>query len=149
RRSGESTARVRLGALCRETATLLRPLAARAGVTIEVLGEDVEAEGEGAGIQHVVNNLVTNAIQASRRGGAVEIKVAEAGEAPAHGRSREGERLAVITVRDEGSGIPATILPQIFDPFFTTKEVGAGTGLGLSIAYGIVRDHGGRIHVQT
>lgn len=50
---------------------------------------------------------------------------------------------------DNGSGIPAGVLPKIFDPFFTTKEIGKGTGLGLSISYQIIKDHGGHINVES
>ena len=55
----------------------------------------------------------------------------------------------VITVRDNGEGIPPENLPKIFDPFFTTKDVGAGMGLGLSICYRIMQQHGGRIDVRS
>jgi signal transduction histidine kinase len=55
----------------------------------------------------------------------------------------------VITVWDNGEGIPPENLPKIFDPFYTTKDVGAGMGLGLSICYRIMQQHGGRIDVRS
>ena len=64
-------------------------------------------------------------------------------------RTRGGADGAVLEIADEGVGIAGEALPKIFEPLFTTKEPGAGTGLGLAICYGIVRDHGGRIAVDS
>jgi PAS domain S-box-containing protein len=55
----------------------------------------------------------------------------------------------IVSFSDDGPGIPQENLNRLFDPFFTTKEVGKGTGLGLSICYGIVTQHGGKIHAQN
>jgi PAS domain S-box-containing protein len=90
-----------------------------------------------AKLNQVVMNLVANAIDASHEGGTVTVKTSAD-----NGQIR-------IAVQDAGHGIDPTIRQRIFDPFFTTKPVGEGTGLGLSISYGIVRDHGGRIDVNS
>ncbi|MFN3740610.1 MAG: sensor histidine kinase [Thermodesulfovibrionales bacterium] len=55
----------------------------------------------------------------------------------------------IITITDNGTGIPEENLSKIFDPFFTTKPVGIGTGLGLSISHGIVTEHGGIIRADN
>ncbi|NOT37774.1 MAG: hypothetical protein HOP11_10395 [Saprospiraceae bacterium] len=55
----------------------------------------------------------------------------------------------MISVKDNGSGIPQNILGKIFQPFFTTKPTGQGTGLGLSLSYDIVKAHGGEMKVES
>ncbi|MGR4070206.1 sensor histidine kinase [Billgrantia sp. C5P2] len=94
-----------------------------------VLGDEVRVE-------QLLTNLLRNALDALR--GVSEPCLEVAVEA-------EAERL-VVTVADNGAGIPEALLEQLFDPFFTTKAVGDGLGLGLFISYGIVQDLGGRIH---
>jgi two-component system NtrC family sensor kinase len=88
-------------------------------------------------IEQVLMNLISNAIQAIKKGGAVRINLSEAGGAVA------------IAVQDNGIGIPEKNLQRIFDPFFTTKPEGEGTGLGLSVSFGIITRHRGRIEVDS
>jgi signal transduction histidine kinase len=90
-------------------------------------------------INQVFLNLLINAVQACETGGAIELRT----------RAEPAGPGVLVEVEDNGRGIPADHLPRIFDPFFTTKPVGQGTGLGLSISYGILRDHGGTIEVES
>jgi two-component system NtrC family sensor kinase len=61
---------------------------------------------------------------------------------------KDGDKV-IVTVRDNGLGIPSKIVDKIFQPFFTTKPTGQGTGLGLSLSYDIIKAHGGEIRVET
>jgi len=100
-------------------------------------------------LNQVFLNLLANAVQACSAGGAVTARTRfdPSPPLPLPGSTRDGE--VVIEVQDNGSGIRPEHLPHIFEPFFTTKPVGQGTGLGLSVSFGIVRDHGGVIEVET
>jgi two-component system, NtrC family, sensor kinase len=62
--------------------------------------------------------------------------------------SEDGTRVA-LTIRDDGCGIPADMLPKVFEPFVTTKDLHHGTGLGLAVSRGIVEGHGGKISIQS
>jgi len=98
-------------------------------------------------LQHVITNLVVNAIQAMATGGTLRVALSLAA---ATGRDGEPRRNHVrIDVADTGEGITPDALPHIFEPFFTTKQPGDGTGLGLAVVYGIVEDHNGWIAVDT
>jgi signal transduction histidine kinase len=88
-------------------------------------------------INQVFLNLLANAVQACERGGRVTARTRAEGDG------------VVIEVEDNGSGIRPEHRARLFEPFFTTKPVGQGTGLGLSVSFGIVRDHGGAIEVES
>jgi signal transduction histidine kinase/CheY-like chemotaxis protein len=97
--------------------------------------------GDPGQLQQVLMNLVGNARQAiteSRKGGKIRVRT-----------RRTAEGRVLLEVSDDGPGVPEAILARIFDPFFTTKPEGKGTGLGLAIVLGIVREHGGQVHVLS
>jgi PAS domain S-box-containing protein len=95
------------------------------------------ALGDAPKLQQVLMNLILNARDAMPQGGRLEISTESQNEA------------VVINVRDTGQGIAPEHLAKIYDPFFTTKQIGKGTGLGLAVSYGIIRDHGGHIDVES
>lgn len=99
--------------------------------------------GNSGQLQQVLTNLFINALHASSEDSTVEIV--------SHYSKPVGEFSGTIemSVTDHGTGIPQEIIGKIFEPFFTTKDVGKGTGLGLSVSYGIVREHGGEIKVDS
>ncbi|GAB4340403.1 MAG: hypothetical protein Kow0037_26260 [Calditrichia bacterium] len=107
-------------------------------------------KGDPAQLQQVVLNLIINAFDAMPEGGevAVSTKLIVLDEDNRVAGAEPGEYI-LLSVKDQGTGIPVEILPKIFDPFFTTKEVGKGTGLGLSQVYGIMKSMNGYIDVKT
>ncbi|WP_300674644.1 PAS domain-containing sensor histidine kinase [Desulfoluna sp.] len=99
-------------------------------------------------IQQVVMNLMTNARDAlnAKYPDYDENKSIRISARPLH---RDGLPWVRLTVEDHGPGIPDEIRQRMFDPFYTTKPEGKGTGLGLFIIYGIIKDHGGTLQVET
>jgi len=93
-------------------------------------------------INQVFLNIITNAVHA------MPAERAEPGVITLR-TAREGDDMVRIEIQDNGSGIPANVLPKIFDPFYTTKPIGKGTGMGLSISFKIIQEHGGKILVDT
>src|SRR5208337_1296489 len=103
-------------------------------------------------IEQVLLNLALNAQDAILRDGSLTFETSETTAGEALGRSGEGMapgRYVLLTVSDTGVGMDRETMDRIFDPFFTTKEQGKGTGLGLSTVYGIVKQHGGSIEVES
>jgi two-component system NtrC family sensor kinase len=95
-------------------------------------------------LQQVFLNIIINAEQAmltSRRGGNLQVET--------RAKTKDSESWIEVMIADDGPGISPEVLGRVFDPFFTTKDVGEGTGLGLSISYGIVKEHGGTIRVES
>jgi len=113
--------------------------------SISVIGDPTQ-------LQQFLMNLVMNARDAMPEGGELTLSTRIVLPNESIGGSHSGAapgRYARIDIADSGVGIPGTHLGKIFDPFFTTKERGKGTGLGLSMVFGIVKNHGGHIEVES
>ncbi len=130
---------VDLNRVIRETVNLLEHQFSRAGVSVELnLDEQLPAiRGNAGKLQQVFLNLFLNARDAMEDGGVLRIRTA----------CNNGS--VQVDVADSGKGIPPEAVSRIYDPFFTTKGARKGTGLGLSVTYGIVREHGGTIEVES
>ena len=134
-----------------ETCAMLETIARKRGVSLsaEVGGEEALALVDAEQIRQALTNLVLNGLQAVKEGGHVRVGLrVERARPPADHGGPETE-YACLYVKDDGVGMSKDLLAHIFEPFFTTKGVGEGTGLGLSVTYGIVREHGGWIDVQS
>ena len=111
--------------------------------------------GEEAQLAQVVLNLIVNARHAMQGAGTLTIRVSRRGPGGADppgrafGEVPRAEQRILLAVGDTGSGIAPEVIDRLFEPFFTTKPVGEGTGLGLSVSFGIVRDHGGCMWVDS
>lgn len=129
-----------LCALAEETVAMLQPLARKRDVHLAVSMDpqaSLMVRMDSGRIQHVLSNLIVNALDAMEGGGTVTM-----------GCTRHGQELCLY-VEDQGKGISEDQRARIFEPFFSTKPPGKGTGLGLSIAWEIIHEHGGRIEVQS
>jgi len=108
-------------------------------------------EADRSQVEQVLLNLYVNAWQAMPEGGELFLETAseDLNEAFCHPHGMEPGAYARISVADTGMGMSESTRKRIFDPFFTTKEKSRGTGLGLASAYGIIKNHGGAITVQS
>ncbi|MCC0805776.1 response regulator [Methylobacterium sp. W2] len=102
--------------------------------------------------EQVIVNLAVNARDAMPNGGRLLIRTANILEGLENTERRPGAPAGdhvLIEVLDTGEGIPPDVMEKIFEPFFTTKDIGKGTGLGLSTVFGIIKQSGGTIDVQS
>jgi PAS domain S-box-containing protein len=127
-----------------------------------VIGEDIEliarlhpslmlVKADPSQVEQVLINLAVNARDAMPQGGrlAMETSNLELREDAARDVDLSPGRYVMLKVTDTGNGMDATTLSHVFEPFFTTKAVGKGTGLGLSTVYGIIKQSGGSIQVDS
>lgn len=103
-------------------------------------------------VEQLIMNLAVNARDAMPQGGQLVIETGNAEIGDAHPRLRDGAlpgRYVMLMVSDTGVGMDSETQAHMFEPFFTSKEPGKGTGLGLAIVYGVVKQTGGWIHVDS
>jgi signal transduction histidine kinase len=137
--------------LVQRVCELVATIARKANVKLELLTPEagLRVEADEGQLHQVLTNLVINAIHAMPGGGTVHIAARSAAATPPPYVERSAPAWIAIEVRDTGIGMDAETRARIFEPFFTTKQAGEGTGLGLSVSWGIVREHGGWIDVQS
>ncbi len=151
RQSPPERAQADLNALIAETASLVERSAQLHGTAIR-LEPDPNLPAvwiDRNHIKQVLMNMFVNAQQATEAGGSIHVSTRRMAEPMAAGPGGEPVDMVEIAIEDTGCGISEQDLGRIFDPFFTSKEVGKGTGLGLSVSHGIVKAHGGAIHVHS
>ena len=144
---------VDLGALVRGMQELARTIVPEnVALTFSVEADTYPVDANGAQLQHVLTNLISNAVDAAETNGRVSVHLATvqvgSGESAPLPDMPEGA-WAALSVSDDGMGIAPESVSHIFDPFFTTKGPGKGTGLGLAQVYGVVKQHGGHVHATS
>jgi PAS domain S-box-containing protein len=119
-------------------------------LTVEVPPRGLVALADPGQLEQVLVNLCTNSRDAMPGGGQMRISAeALSAERAAALRLPGAGRQIRVRVADTGQGMSAEVLGKAFEPFFTTKAAGKGTGLGLAIVYGIIRQHGGQVAVES
>jgi len=131
--------------------TLLQVAGPKVKVEISLGASQAVVSADPCQLEQVLLNLVANARDAMPSGGVLRIATGEQLVDDESGQ-REGlpsGRYVALSVRDTGTGMDRATLDRVFEPFFTTKRPGSGTGLGLSTVYGIVRQTGGAVQVDS
>ena len=128
-----------LNKVIQETLALVEPMlrASKIALNLQLAQDLAPVHGNSGRLQQVFMNLIVNARDAMPFGGELTL-------------ATEAENSTVrVEVGDNGVGIPPDHLHRIFDPFFTTKSTSRGTGLGLAVSYGIIREHSGKVQVES
>jgi len=142
---------VSLNQIVEESATAFGRTRKEITIGCELADDLLAVEADQGQIQQVLLNLFVNAADAMPTGGKLVLKTSNATHNDIKGEEYHpvpGDYLR-LTVSDTGIGMDEKVLKRIFDPFFSTKETGKGTGLGLASVYGIIKNHGGYIEVQS
>lgn len=127
---------------------LLEPLVARrVHLIVDPGPRELWAQGNRSAIEQAIMNLVLNAVDTMPAGGSVTISLAEREIVQGNRKSCSPGKYVVISVADEGPGIPHDAQARVFEPFFTTKN--SGTGMGLAIVNRIARYHGGKVEFES
>ena len=142
---------VNVTTLGRRVCELVATIARKANVTLvpPVADETLRVEADDGQLTQVLTNLVVNAIQATPVHGTVSLGARRVDQVPPPYVGGDEQSWMAIDVRDTGTGVDDATRARMFEPFYTTKDVGDGTGLGLSVSWGLVREHGGWIDVQS
>ena len=142
---------VDVGLLLRNVRSFLDHKISERKVHVEIQGADglprVQADPEL--LQQVFINLFLNSLDALGSGGTIRITAAVEKPGVSTNAGNNKANGLYLTFEDNGTGIRAEHIDRVFDPFFTTKDIGEGTGLGLSVTYGIIKDHGGEIQIES
>jgi PAS domain S-box-containing protein len=144
---------INLNTLAQNLEKMLQPLLGeRIRIALRSTADLGTVRADPGQVEHVLMNLAVNARDAMPRGGTLTVKTenTDLGESFArkHPAASPG-KYVVLSVTDTGTGMDSHALAHLFEPFFTTKEPGKGTGLGLSMVYGIVKQSGGYITVDS
>ena len=142
-----------LGAVVENMTQMLRRLLKKGiSVSVDVPDSLPAIDGDKGMIEQIVLNLAVNARDAMNEEGKLRFALKLIDVSPnttlPHPEASVGQFIR-LTASDTGTGIPPEVIPHLFEPFFTTKESGHGTGLGLSMVYGIIKQHGGWIQVES
>ena len=141
-----------LNVVVSEMDKMLRRLIGEDVELVTILGDDLgRVLADPGQVEQVLLNLAVNARDAMPQGGRLTIRTANApaGAVAGDGTGGKTSSRVMLSITDTGVGMDDRVRSHLFEPFFTTKEVGKGTGLGLATVYGIVRQSGGAIAVES